>query len=175
MRAASYAARMSTSKTLLIVYHSMTGGTHQMAEAVRAGAAAEGGVSVRLLHAAQAGPRDVLASDGLVFATPENLAAISGQLKDFFDRSYYAVLNRINGRPYACLVCAGSDGHNAARQLERIATGWRLKPVAEPLIVCTHAQTPEAILAPKQIGEDDLAACRALGESLAAGLALGVF
>ena len=166
---------MSTSRTLLIVYHSMTDGTRQMAEAARAGAAVEGGVQVRLLHAAQAEPADVLAADGYIFATPENLAAISGQLKDFFDRSYYAVLEQINGRPYASLICAGSDGSNAARQIARIATGWRLKPVAEPLIVCTHAQTPEAILATKQIGAEDLERCRALGEALAAGLALGVF
>lgn len=166
---------MSTTKTLLIVYHSMTGGTRQMVEAAQVGATAEEGVAVRVLHATQAGPMDMLAAEGLIFATPENLASISGQLKDFFDRSYYAVLDQINGRPYACLVCAGSDGHNAVRQIERIATGWRLKPVAEPLIVCTHAQTPEAILAPKQIGEDDLERCRALGEAMAAGLALGVF
>ena len=166
---------MPTPKTLLIVYHSLTGGTRQMAEAAQAGAQAEGGVAVRLLHAAQAGGADVLAADGFLFATPENLAAISGQLKDFFDRSYYAALDRINGRPYASLICAGSDGHNAARQIERIATGWRLKAVAEPLIVCTHAQTPEAILAPKHIGADDLERCRALGEAMAAGLALGVF
>ena len=162
-------------KTLLIVFHSLTDGTRQMAEAARAGAVAEAGCAVRLLHAAQAGPADVLAADGYVFATPENLAAMSGQLKDFFDRSYYPVLDRVNGRPYASLICAGSDGHNAARQIERIATGWRLKAVAEPLIVCTHAQTLEAILAPKQIGDDDLAHCRALGEALATGLVLGVY
>lgn len=166
---------MATGKTLLIVYHSMTGGTRQMAEAAQAGALAEAGVQVRLLHAAQAGPADVLAAEGYLFATPENLAAISGQLKDFFDRSYYAALEQINGRPYASLICAGSDGSNAARQVARIATGWRLKAVAEPLIVCTHAQTPEAILAPKQIGEADLERCRALGEALATGLSLGVF
>lgn len=164
-----------TPKTLLIVYHSMTGGTRQMAEAAQAGAAEEGGVTVRLLHAAQAGPDDVLAADGYLFATPENLAAISGQLKDFFDRCYYPALDRINGRPYGCLVCAGSDGQNAVRQIERIATGWRLKPVAEPIIVCTHAQTPEAILAPKQLGADDLERCRAVGQAMAIGLALGVF
>ena len=166
---------MASAKTLLIVFHSMTDGTRQMAEAARAGAAAETGCTVRLLHAAQAGPQDVLAADGYVFATPENLAAMSGQLKDFFDRSYYAVLDEVNGRPYASLICAGSDGSNAARQIARIATGWRLKAVAEPLIVCTHAQTPEAILAPKQIGAEDLERCRALGEALAAGLVLGVF
>ena len=166
---------MGAAKTLLIVYHSLTGGTRQMAEAARAGAAGEAACAVRLLHAAQAGPHDVLAADGYVFATPENLAAMSGQLKDFFDRSYYGVLDQVNGRPYASLVCAGSDGSNAARQIARIATGWRLKAVAEPLIVCTHAQTPEAILAPKQIGDEDLERCRAMGEALAAGLVLGVF
>ena len=164
-----------TPKTLLIVYHSMTGGARQMAEAAQAGAAEEGGVAVRLLHAAQTGPDDVLAADGYLFATPENLAAISGQLKDFFDRCYYPVLDRINGRPYACLICAGSDGQNAVRQIERIATGWRLKAVAGPLIVCTHAQTPEAILALKHIGADDLERCRTLGQAMATGLALGVF
>ena len=166
---------MSAPKTLLIVYHSLTGGTQQMAEAARAGAAAEDGVTVRLLHASEASAADVLAADGYLFATPENLAAMSGQLKDFFDRTYYAALDQLNGRPYASLICAGSDGSNAARQLARIATGWRLKAVAEPLIVCTHAQTTEAILAPKRIGADDLERCRALGEALAAGLALGVF
>ena len=166
---------MGAAKTLLIVYHSLTGGTRQMAEAARAGAAGEAACAVRMLHAAQAGPQDVLAADGYVFATPENLAAMSGQLKDFFDRSYYGVLDQVNGRPYASLVCAGSDGSNAARQIARIATGWRLKAVAEPLIVCTHAQTPEAILAPKQIGDEDLERCRAMGEALAAGLVLGVF
>ena len=74
------------SKSLLVVYHSMTGGTRQMAQALCDGAAQEGGVAVRLLHASQAHAADVLAADGLVFATPENLAAMSGQLKDFFDR-----------------------------------------------------------------------------------------
>ncbi len=166
---------MGATKTLLIVYHSLTGGTRQMAEAARAGTASEAGCAVRLLHAAQAGPADVLAADGYLFATPENLAAVSGQLKDFFDRSYYPVLDQVNGRPYASLICAGCDGSNAARQIARIATGWRLKAVAEPLLVCTHAQTPEAILAPKQIGDEDLARCRALGEALATGLVLGVF
>ncbi|MFN4118286.1 flavodoxin family protein [Acidovorax sp.] len=163
-------------KTLLIVYHSMTGGTRQMAEAAQQGAQdAEPGMPVRLLHAADAHPADVLAADGYVFATPENLAAISGLMKDFFDRSYYPVLDRVNGRPYAALVCAGSDGSNAARQLARIATGWRLRAVADPLIVCTHAQTPKAILAPKHIADADLQRCRELGAALATGLAMGIY
>ena len=162
-------------KTLLIVYHSMTGGTRQMAEAAAGAARTQPDVAVRLLRAPDAGPNDVLAADGYLFATPENLAAIAGLMKDFFDRCYYPALDRIQGRPYAALVCAGSDGGNALRQIERIATGWRLKAVAPGLIVCTHAQTPERILAPKVIGADDLARCAELGEGLAAGLGAGVF
>lgn len=162
-------------KTLLIIYHSMTGGTLQMAQAAAAGAATETALQVRLLHAAEAGADDLLKADGYIFATPENLAAISGLLKDFFDRSYYAALQRLNGRSYASLICAGSDGQNAARQIERIATGWRLKPVAPPLIYCTRAQSPEEILRPKQIGAEGLQACRDIGATLAAGLALGIF
>ena len=162
-------------KTVLIVYHTMTGGTLQTARAAAAGAAAEESVAVRLLHAREAGPEDVLGADGYLFAIPENLAAISGQMKDFFDRSYYPVLGRINGRPYATLVCAGSDGTNAARQMDRIATGWRLKQIAPPLIVCTRAQTPEEILRPKHIAAEDLDRCEEMGAALAAGLAMGIF
>jgi len=162
-------------KTLLIVYHSMTGGTRRMVEAAAEGAAGESGVLTRVLGAAEAGPEDVLGADGYIFATPENLAAMSGMMKDFFDRCYYPALGRINGRAYASLICAGSDGENAARQVARIATGWRLKPVAAPLIICTHAQTPEAILAAKTIAQADLEKCRELGAALAAGLALGIY
>jgi multimeric flavodoxin WrbA len=162
-------------KTLLVVYHSRTGGTQQMAKAVGEGAATEPAIRTRLLHAADAGTSDLLDAAGYVFATPENLAAIAGVMKDFFDRTYYPVLGRIEGRPYAALICAGSDGTNALRQLDRIATGWRLKPVAPGRIVCTHAQTPEAILAPKVIAPDELAHCRETGAALASGLALGVF
>ncbi len=160
-------------KKLLIVFHTLTGGTRQMAAAAERAAAAE--VRVRSLAAADAGPDDVLAADGYLFATPENLAAMAGAMKDFFDRSYYPVLDRVNGRPYALLVCAGSDGRNAVRQVERIVTGWRLRPVAEPVIVRTGAQSPEAILAPKHIGADDLARCAEVATALAAGLAMGIF
>lgn len=128
-----------------------------------------------MLCAADASADDLLCADGYIFATPENLAALAGVMKDFFDRTYYAVLELLNGRPYATLICAGSDGENAARQIARIATGWRLRAIAPPLIVCTHAQTPEAILAPKTIGADDLQRCEEIGATLAAGLAAGIF
>jgi multimeric flavodoxin WrbA len=162
-------------KSLLIVYHSMTGGTRQMAEAAVRGAAQEPGVRATLLHAPDAQAAHVLDADGYLFATPENLASMSGLMKDFFDRTYYAALDRVNGRPYAAMVCAGSDGQGAIRQLERIALGWRLKPVAEPVLVITHAQAPADILRDKVIPAADLQRCEELGATLATGLAMGLF
>ncbi len=153
----------------------MTGGARQMAEAAARAASAEADLEVRLQAAAQTGAEDVLAADGYLFVTPENLASMAGLMKDFFDRIYYAALERIDGRPYAILVCAGTDGSGAVRQIQRIATGLRLKQVAPPLIVLTGAQTPEAILAPKTIGAADLARCADTGAALAAGLVAGVF
>nr|WP_309501465.1 flavodoxin family protein [uncultured Roseovarius sp.] len=158
---------------LLIVYHSRTGGSRQMAEAAAGAARAE--AETVLKRAEDAGPDDLLNANGYIFCAPENLAAMSGVMKDFFDRCYYPVLGRIEARPYAQMICAGSDGENAVRQIARIAQGWRLRQVQEPLIVCTHAQTPEEILAEKTIPEAELEKCRDLGMALAAGLSMGVF
>ncbi|MEP3278991.1 MAG: NAD(P)H-dependent oxidoreductase [Stappiaceae bacterium] len=158
---------------LLIIYHSKTGGSRQMAEA--AAAAAQEEAPAVLKRADQAGPDDLLRADGYIFCAPENLAAIAGVMKDFYDRCYYPVLGRIEGRPYAQMICAGSDGENAARQTARIATGWRLKEVQPPLIICTHAQSPEEILARKTIPDEQLALCRNIGKALAAGLVMGIF
>jgi multimeric flavodoxin WrbA len=162
-------------KTLLIVYHSMTGGTLQMADAAAEAARMETELAVTMLRAPDAQASHVIDADGYIFATPENLASMSGLMKDFFDRTYYAALDRLNGRPYGVLICAGSDGRQAAEQITRIATGWRLRAVAAPLIVCTRSQTPEQILSQKIIPAEDLRRCAELGATLAAGVALGIF
>ena len=158
---------------LLIVYHSRTGGTRQMAEAAYQAASEE--TDTVLKRAEDAMPENLLAADGYIFAGPENLASLSGAMKEFFDRCYYPVLGRIEGRPYALMICAGSDGEGAARQAARIAKGWRLREVQPPLIVNTSAQTPEEILAEKTIPEAELEKCRELGAALGAGLKMGVF
>lgn len=159
-------------KKLLIVWHSMTGGSEALARSALAGAEE---VEARLLYAGDATEDDMLGADGYLFVFPENLAAISGVMKAFFDRCYYPCLGNIEGRPYALIVCAGSDGSNAVRQAERIATGWRLKKAADSQIICTHAQTREAIMAHKTIAPVDLQKAYDSGAALATGLALGIF
>lgn len=156
---------------LLIAWHSRTGA----AEALAAAAAKGAGESGQLVRCDEVCPDHLLEARGYLFVCPENLATMSGLMKEMFDRCYYPVLGRIEGRPYATIVAAGSDGEGAQRQIDRICTGWRLRRVAEPMIVNTDAQTPERILAPKAIGESDLAAARELGAALAAGLDLGMF
>jgi multimeric flavodoxin WrbA len=153
----------------------MTDGTRQMAQAAYEAAQTAEGVHTRLVKAEDAGPDDLLNASGYIFATPENLAAIAGVFKAFIDRTYYPVLGKANGRPYAAMICAGSDGENALRQLDRVAKGWRLKMIAPGIIVCTHAQTPERIYATKKIGPEDLARCAEIGQAMAEGLSLGVF
>lgn len=145
-------------KTLLIVWHSRTDTAYQMALAALEGAQhvtnelqATEQLSIIIKRASDTHADDILEADGYVFCAPENLAALSGEMKEFFDRNYYAVLDQISGRPYALLISAGSDGSMAAKQAARICTGWRLSEAAPVLIVNTSAQTPDAILAPKQI------------------------
>ena len=162
-------------KTLLITYHSMTGGSKAMAQAVAEGASTEPNTCTLLLHASEATTEHVLNAHGYVFITPETLGSMAGMMKDFFDRTYYAALDQINGRPYTVLVCAGSDGQGAVKQIQRIATGWRLTEMAEPVIVCTHAQTTEKILAPKAINSADLQRCFDVGAAFASGLSMGLF
>lgn len=166
---------MDHSPTLLIVWHSRTGTAKTMAHAVRLGACriarqlnALDSMRIIACHASKAKAEMLWAADGVVLCAPENLGSVSGIMKDFFDRNYYQCLDRLNGKPYALLVAAGSDGTGALRQMQRICTGWRMRPIGEPLIVVTGAQTAEAIQAPKALTAIDKQRCEELGGLFAA-------
>jgi multimeric flavodoxin WrbA len=150
-------------KTLLIVFH--TGGvkTAQMAEAVERGARSEESIKVIVKRCAEAGSEDVLAADGLILGTPENFGYMSGMMKDFLERVFYACEGKVNGRPYALFVGAGQDGSGAVTSVERIVLGLRLNKVHEPIIGL------------KDLTPQILKNCEELGAALAAGLAMGVF
>ncbi|HKI64275.1 MAG TPA: NAD(P)H-dependent oxidoreductase [Burkholderiales bacterium] len=149
-------------KTLLIVYHSGGVKTAQMAEAVARGANTEEGVRVVVKRCAEAGAEDVLAADGLILGTPENFGYMSGMMKDFLERVFYACEGKVAGRPWALFVGAGQDGSGAVSSVERIVTGLRLKKVGEPVVVV------------KELQPGQIAALEELGTTFAAGLALGV-
>jgi NAD(P)H-dependent FMN reductase len=158
---------------LAIIWHSRTGAAQDMAVAALDGAQSAG--TAALVPAEQATPDVLLQSSGYLFVCPENLASMSGAMKEFFDRCYYPLLGRIEGRPYATLIAAGSDGTGAERQIDRIATGWRLRRIADGIIVNLQAQTPDAIMAAKNVPANALQRCRELGEGFAAALEQGIF
>ena len=150
-------------KRLLIVYHTQTGNTGRMADAVLSGARTIDETETTLLRAADAGVDDLLGCHGLVLGTPENFGYMSGMMKDFLDRTYYPVEGRTIGLPYALFVSAGNDGRGAIREIDRIALGYGWKKVAEPVI----ARGP--------ITADGLVRCQELGATLAAGIGYGVY
>lgn len=162
---------MTPCPSILIVWHSRTGASAALARAAAEGA----GTAAWLVAAGDAMPDMLLAADGYIFCCPENLGSMSGLMKEMFDRAYYPALGHIEGRPYATIIAAGSDGAGAQRQIDRIVTGWRLRRVADPLIVGLGAQTPEAILAPKHVPASALATARDLGAALAEGVRMGLF
>lgn len=156
---------------LAIIWHSRTGASRALAEAAARGAGGYG----QLVPAAQADPDLLLAASGYLFVCPENLGTMSGEMKEMFDRCYYPLLSRIEGRAYATMIAAGSDGRGAQAQLDRIVTGWRLRRVAESVIVNTAAQTPAEILAEKVLDARAIHNAEELGAALALGLEQGIF
>lgn len=182
-------------RQLLIIWDSRTGASKQLARAAEAGARTallelrsaavsanaesdddrNGAVGIIRVHASRAHAQSMCAAKAYLFVAPENLASMSGVMKAFFDRTYYDVIDRVAGRPYGIIIAAGSDGTGAGRQIERIAKGWRLRPVADPLIVITNAQTAAAIASPKRVPATALARAAELGGALASGLAMGIF
>jgi multimeric flavodoxin WrbA len=152
-------------KRLLVVFHSRSGGTQAMTDAVVAGANDDAieGVDVRVQRAFDTTVDDVRACDAIALGTPENFGYMSGAIKDFFERIYYPLLDETQGLPYALFVKASTDGDGAVQSIERIVAGLRWKLVMPPVVVVGD-------LAP-----GDLERCQELGATIAAGLEAGMF
>ena len=150
-------------KHLLIIYHTQSGNTGQMAQAVMRGCQEEAEVETRLLSAFDAVLDDLRWADGLLFGTPENFGTMSGALKDFFDRTYYPAEPYQLNLPYALFISAGNDGSGAVRDIDRIARGYPLRKISEPVI------------AKGDINQQHLEQCEEFGLAMAAGLSLGIF
>jgi multimeric flavodoxin WrbA len=148
---------------ILIVYHTQTGNTEQMAQAVAAGASAIEDIYVVCKKAGETTLEDLLKADGLAVGTPENFGYMSGMVKDFFDRTYYPAQDKVFRKPYVVFISAGNDGTGALKAIERIALGYKFKPVYTP-VISRGVLTPEI-----------LTQCRELGGVLAGGCQAGIY
>ncbi len=155
---------MST-KHLLIVFHSQSGTTERMADAVIRGARHPDveGVEVRTRAALEADAEDLLWCDAFILGTPENFGYMSGAMKYFLDRVFYPCENKVNGKPWAMFIRAGNDGSGAISSIRRILTGLAVKEVQEPVLIAGD------------FDEARLAECEELGLTMAAGIEAGVF
>jgi multimeric flavodoxin WrbA len=170
-------------RNLLVVHHSASGGTQALVAAFCAGTQVTEGVALTTRSAATATAHDVLNADALIIATPENFGYMAGSIKDFFDRVFYPCMadttatgggteSLLAGRAYSVLVCAGNDGSGAMQSVDRIITGWRMRK-AHPGVIARRVGG-EAGSSRGALREEDLAACRDLGQLFAESLAMGV-
>ena len=148
---------------ILIVYHSQTGKTEKMAQAVYEGAKSIEGVEVILKKAADTTLDDLLTSDGLALGTPENFGYMSGMVKDFFDSTYLGAQEKAFRKPFVIFISAGNDGTGALRAIERIALGYKFKTVFHPVI------------AKGDITREILTQCVELGATIAGGCQMGIY
>jgi multimeric flavodoxin WrbA len=148
---------------ILIVYHSQSGHTERLSAAIEQGAAKVPGVKIQRLRAADVTADQLEACKVLVICSPEYFGYMSGAVKDMLDRTYERINKRIRGKPYALLICAGNDGTGALTSIERILKGCGVRLVQEPLI-------SRGTVSPAMIDK-----CLELGETLAAGIDLGIY
>ena len=150
-------------RNLLVVSHVPSPNTKRLFDAVLAGAGESNGVTIVGKSPVQAGQDELMAADGIILGTTENLGYMSGAMKDFFDRIYYPCLEETQGRPYCLYIRAGHDGTGTRRGIETIVKGLRWRSVQEPIILRGDWQ------------DDFLNQCRELGAAMAAGLEAGIF
>ncbi len=150
---------------ILVIYHTQSGNTQKMAEAVAAGAASIKDTKVVLKQAKDATIEDLILCDGIAIGSPEYFGYMAGMIKDFFDRTYeFAKEKReIFKKPYVIFISAGNDGRNARDQIERICLGYQFKKVYETLIV---RGLPD---------KESLKQCHEMGGTIAAGCDLGIY
>jgi multimeric flavodoxin WrbA len=150
-------------KHLLIVYHSQSGTNARLAEAALRGARQEEGTDTRMLRAVDADTDDLLWADAVLFGAAENFGYLAGGLTDFLARTFYPAQMQPRSWVYGAFIGTGNDGSGAVRQLQRIASGYPMKQVVEPLLLRGS------------IDGEALSRCEELGLTLAAGIAMGIF
>ena len=139
---------------ILIIYHSQSGNTEEMAQAVYEGALSSG-ATIILKKATEATSDDLLNCDAVAFGTPNYFSYMAGAVKDFFDQNLSVVRGKVDNKPYATFGSHGGGGDQALDSLERICHSLNLKKACD----CASATNKPSSKA--------LEECRELGRKLA--------
>jgi flavodoxin len=135
---------------VLIIYHSQTGNTETMAKAVAEGAKSAG-AAVVLKKATDANGDDMLSCDIVAIGTPNYFGYMSGLIKDYFDRVWAVIRDKVAEKPYATFGSKGGGGAQALESVERICDGMKMRKVVDGL-VATRQPSAESIDQCKELG-----------------------
>jgi multimeric flavodoxin WrbA len=139
---------------ILIVYHSLSGNTKAMAEAVAEGARGVSGAKVSVKTGLEATIDDLLGCDAVAVGSPDYFSYMAGGLKDFFDRTYYPSQGKVTDKPCACFGSAGGPPTVVLELLEKMCRAFKMKAVGS--VGCSGKPS-----------DDIVQECRALGRKLA--------
>jgi multimeric flavodoxin WrbA len=141
---------------LLIVYHSQSGNTEALAKAVAEGASSAG-ATVTLKKATDATAEDLINCDVAAFGSPNYYSDMAGALKDFFDRAYWDVRDKVHHKPYGAFCSSGVNSSRVLDSIDRVASlsSLSMKKAFDGIVI---TGTPSST---------GLAKCRELGKKLA--------
>jgi len=119
---------------VLVVYHSGTGNTKAMAQAVTEGAKEMAGVEVVLKEADQVSISDLANADALAFGSPTYFSYMAGVLKAMFDKAYPS-RSQIRGKPFAAFASGGGGEVKSVQSIESVAASCGFRKVCEGIAV----------------------------------------
>ncbi len=144
---------------VLVIYHTLSGNTEKMANAVAEGAKSVTGTNVIVKKAFDATLDDFVNCDGVAFGSADYFSYIAGAVKDFFDRTFYPSRGKVDGKPCITFGTGGGGGDKVVGVLERMCyNAFKLKKVAD------------SVTAGGRISDSDLEECRKERKKLAEAL-----
>ena len=139
---------------VLIIYHSQSGNTEKMAKAIQEGAVSAG-ATVSLKKAANAKADDLLNCDAVIMGTANYFNYMAGAIKDFFDRTFFTLRGKVDGKPYATFGSYGGGKDAAIGSLNEMCERLGLK------------KATESVGAQREPSSEALEQCKALGAKMA--------
>ena len=121
--------------SIIFLAHAPSPNTRRLADAAVAAIGKQSQAQLTIKPPLIATAEDVLAADGVLIATTENIGYMAGATKDFFDRAYNRMLDATAAKPVAIYIRAGLDGTGSKTALASIMTGLRWRLVAD-ILVC---------------------------------------
>lgn len=147
---------------VLIIYHSRTGNTEAMAEAVEVGVKREG-LEVIRKRIEEASVDDLLEPDGIIIGSPTYFAAVAAEVKKFIDESIKH-FGKLEGKVGAAFSSSGDLGGGSETAILDILRAFLVHGMIIQGVMSGGHYGPVSVGAPNQERKE---ICEALGTRVA--------